>query len=77
MHENMKNNAKGKGNMDILAYGERNLARNLEENDKKNCCGALLTRRERKSFEKFRKSGLNKSKSIFFFLKPDSRVSID
>ena len=32
MHEKQ---CKRKGNMDIPAYGERNLARNQEENDKK------------------------------------------
>ena len=39
--------------MDITAYGEKNLARNQEENDKKNCCGALPSRRERGKFENF------------------------
>ena len=39
--------------MDITAYGEKNLARNYEENDKKNCCGALPSRRERGKFENF------------------------
>ena len=43
---------KRKGNIDIPAYGERNLAKNLEENNKKNPCGALSSRRERESFEK-------------------------
>ena len=47
--------------MDIPAYGERNLARNLEENDKKIVVEPCLVR-ERKSFEKV---GLNKSNLIF------------
>ena len=50
---------KRKGKMDIPAYGERNLARNLKENDKKNPCGALPSWRERKSFEKVRGTSQN------------------
>ena len=41
--------------MDILAYGERNLTRNLEENDKKNPCGALSSRREKKFWKVLKK----------------------
>ena len=41
-----------------------------------NCCGALLSRRERGKFEKFWKRCLNKS-NMSFFEKLDSRVSID
>ena len=40
--------------MDKPAYGERNLARNQEENDKKKLLWSLAElERERKSFEKF------------------------
>ena len=35
MHEKEKKQFKKKGNIDIPAQGERNFARNLEENDKK------------------------------------------
>ena len=52
--------------MDIPAYGERNLARNQEENDKKICCGALPSREERKSFEKFLKKWFEQVKYEFF-----------
>ena len=48
IHEIMKKKCKKKGNIDIPANGERNLARNLEENEKKNRCGALPSRREKK-----------------------------
>ena len=52
--------------MDIPAYGEKNLARNQEENDKKICFGALSSRREReKSLKTFEKGELNKSRSDF------------
>ena len=40
--------------MDIPAYREKNLAKIWEENDK-NCCGALLSQRERGKFEKLLK----------------------
>ena len=51
----MRKTMQKEGNIDILAYGERNLARNLKENDKI-LCGALLSRRERKRFEKLKKN---------------------
>ena len=51
--------------MDIPAYGERNLARNLEENDKKNPCGALPSQREKFFLKSFEKDSLNKSNLIF------------
>ena len=35
MHENEKKKSKRKGKIDTPAQGVRNLARNLEENDKK------------------------------------------
>ena len=50
MHEKEKKQFKRKGNIDIPAQGERNFARILEENNKKNICGALPSRRERKMF---------------------------
>ena len=51
--------------MDRPAYGERKVARNLEKNDKKNCCGALPSWREIKSFEKFLKKWFEQAKSDF------------
>ena len=53
--------------MDIPAYGERNLARNQEENDKKFVVEPCqVGERERKSFEKFLKKWFEQVKSEFF-----------
>ena len=54
---------KRKGNIDIPAYGERNLARNLEENDKKIVVEPCRVGEREQSFEKV---GLNNSNLIFF-----------
>ena len=62
--------------MDILAYGERNLARNLEENYKKLVGELCPIRREREKFEKFLKKWFKQVKSVFL-KKLDSRLSID
>ena len=43
---------KKKGNIDIPAYGERNLARNLEENDKKIVMEPAESKREKKVLKK-------------------------
>ena len=58
--------------MDILAYGERNLARKLEENDKKIVVKPCRVGEREKVLKK-----LVWTSQIWFFLKPDSRVSID
>ena len=50
-----ENKRKRKGNMVLLAFGEKNLAKRSEENNKK-LVGCLdRSNRERKSFEKFEK----------------------
>ena len=54
--------------MDIPAYGERNLARNQEENDKNLLWSLAESERERekeKSLKSFEKGELNKSRSYF------------
>ena len=52
--------------MDIPAYGERNLARNQEENDKNFLWSLVESEREReKSLKTFEKGELNKSRSYF------------
>ena len=54
--------------MDIPAYGERNLARNQEENDKNLLWSLAESERERekeKSLKTFEKGELNKSRSYF------------
>ena len=53
--------------MDITAYGERNLARNQEENDKKFVVEPYrVGEREREeSLKTFEKGELNKSRSDF------------
>ena len=50
MHENMKKQCKRKGNKDIPAYGERNLARNLEEKEKKIVVEPCRVREREKKF---------------------------
>ena len=61
--------------MDIPAWREKNLARNLEENDKKSMWSLAESEREKKVLKSFEKVCLNKSNLIF--LKLDSRVLID
>ena len=56
--------------MDIPVYGERNLARNQEENDKNLLWSLVESERERerereKSLKTFEKGELNKSRSYF------------
>ena len=51
--------------MDIPVYGERNLARNQEENGKKFVMELAESERERKSFEKFLKKWFEQVKSDF------------
>ena len=68
----LEKQCKRKGNIGILAYGERNLARNLEENDKRSLWSLAKSEREKKVLKK-----LVWTSQIWFFLKPDSRVSID
>ena len=51
--------------MDIPAYGERNLARKLEENDKKILVEPCWVRERKKVLKSFEKDGLNKSNMIF------------
>ena len=61
--------------MDITAYGEKNLARNQEENDKKIVVEPCRVGEREKSLKTFEKGELNKSK--FDFKKAYSRCSID
>ena len=52
MHEKEKKQFKKKGNIDIPAQGERNFARNLEENDKKKSLWSLAeSEREKKGLK--------------------------
>ena len=52
--------------MDIPAYGEKNLAKIQEENDKKLLWSPIESEREREeSLKTFEKSVLNKSRSEF------------
>ena len=51
--------------MDILAYGEKNLARNQEENDKKFAVEPCRVREREKSLKTFENGELNKSRSDF------------
>ena len=53
MHEKEKKQFKKKGNIDIPAQGERNFARNSEENDKKFFVEPCRVGEREKSFEKF------------------------
>ena len=61
--------------MDILAYGEKNLARNQEENDKKFAVKPCRVGEREESLKTFEKGELNKSRSDF--KKTYSRISID
>ena len=51
--------------MDIPTYGKRNLARNLEENDKKFIVEPCRVGEREKVLKSFEKVGLNKSNLIF------------
>ena len=51
--------------MDIPAYGERNLARNQEENDKKFAVEPCRVGEREKSLKTFENGELNKSRSYF------------
>ena len=51
--------------MDMPAYGERNLARNQEENDKKFAVKPCRVGEREKSLKTFEKGELNKSKLNF------------
>ena len=51
--------------MDIPAYGEKNLARNQEENDKKFAMEPCRVREREKSLKTFENGELNKSRSDF------------
>ena len=51
--------------MDIPTYGEKNLARNLEENDKNIDVEPCWVGEREKSLRAFEKWGLNKSRSDF------------
>ena len=61
--------------MDIPAYGEKKLARNQEENDKKFAVKPCRVGEREKSLKTFEKGELNKSRSDF--KKAYSRFSID
>ena len=61
--------------MDVPAYGEKNLARNLEENDKKIAVEPCQVGEREKILKTFEKGELNKSRSDF--KKAYSRFSID
>ena len=54
MHENEKNNAKGRVKQTYWLRERETLQEIWEENDK-NCCGALPSQRERGKFEKLLK----------------------
>ena len=51
--------------MDISAYGEKNLARNQEENDKKFAVKPCQVEERKESLKTFEKCVLNKSRSDF------------
>ena len=61
--------------MDISAYGERNLARNQEDNDEKYVVEPCRVGEREKVLKSVKKSGLNKSNQNF--KKLYSRNSID
>ena len=61
--------------MDIPTYGEKNLARNLEENDKKIDVEPCWVGEREKSLKTFEKGELNKSRSDL--KKAYSRFSIE
>ena len=67
--------------MDIPAYGEKNLARNLEENDKKMAVEPCWVGEREKSLKTFEKCELNKSRSNFkkslFTIFDWSKISFD
>ena len=74
MHEKMhvklkkkkkKRKRKREGNMDIPVYGEKNLARNQEENYKKFVVEPCRVREREKSLKTFEKGELNKLRSNF------------
>ena len=66
---------KEKGKRDLSAFKNKNLAKILEENDKKFDGGAYSQRGEREVEKLFEKVTLKSP--ICLFKKPDSRVSID
>ena len=72
---------KRKGIKDLPAYREENLAKNLEENDKKFVGKPCPIRRERKVWKPFWKVSLNKSNSDFkktwFTIFDWSKISFD
>ena len=51
--------------MDIPAYGEKNLARNQEENDKKFAVEPCRVGERKESLKIFEKGEMNKSRSDF------------
>ena len=61
--------------MDVPAYGEKNLVRNLEENDKKIAVEPCWVGEREKSLKTFGKGELNKSR--FDLKKAYSRFSIE
>ena len=61
--------------MDTPTYGEKNLARNQEENDKKYVVETCRVEEREESLKTFEKCELNKSRSDF--KKTYSRFSID
>ena len=76
MHE-MWNKSKKKGKRVLPVFGERNLAKRMIKNDKKLRWSQVRIGEREKSLDTFEKVILKKSRSVFFFKKPESRYSID
>jgi len=65
MHEKHEIKCKRKGTMDLPAYREENLAKNLEENEQKICGLALSNSERQKVWKPLLKSKLEQVKSDF------------
>ena len=72
-----ENKSKKKGKRVLLIFGERNLAKRMIKNDKNLRWSQVQIGEIEKSLETFEKVILKRSRFVFFFLKPESRYSIN